>query len=472
VPRLAGVHHRSVDDRPLALEGAQEGEATDLERIVAERDALRVQLEAHRHGLGWRRRARRSIAPLLVVVFALSTFASGVGTWLHRSTLDRDVWAERAVPLGEDPAVQAALAAWTTSQVVAVVDLRALLEEALPERADVLAGPMSSAVTDWIGGRVDRFFASDRFGQLWAVAVTRTHDRAVDVLRGDRRNVTVEGDQVTIDLIPVINAVLVDIAGRAPALVGGGEVELPRPSVDDAPEAVRRRIGQALGTDLGADFGTITVDHGGDLAATQQAVRMLDRLVVVSILVMVLSAAGALTVSTRRRRTVLQLLGATALVAIAVRRLTFVLQDQILDLVRVETNRPAASAVVHAFTGPFTDAAATTLWIVAALALLVAVTGPYPWASRVRRTVSGGQEPGADGLTGARREATSAWLVGHADALRLGGYAIGALALWVADLTWSTLLLLVAAVAAWQMALVRLTSDAPASPEEPSPAER
>jgi hypothetical protein len=406
---------------------------------------------------------------VLIVIFALSTFASGVGIWLHRSTLDRDVWAERVVPLGEDPAVQAALAAWTTSQVAAVVDLRALLEEALPERADVLAGPMSSVVTDWIGGRVDRFFASDQFGQLWAVAVTRAHDRAVDVLRGDRRNVTVEGDQVTIDLIPVINAVLVDIAGRAPALMGG-EVELPRPSVDGAPGVVRLRIGQALGTDLGADFGTITVGHGGELAAAQQAVRMFDRLVAVSILVMVLSAAGALAVSTRRRRTVLQLLGATALVAIAVRRLTFVLQDQILDLVRVETNRPAASAVVQAFTDPFTGAAAATLWIVAALALLIAVTGPYRWATRVRRAVAGVTRPARRDVTGERREATGAWLVGHADALRLGGYAIGALALWVVDLTWSTLLLLAAAVAAWQVVVVRLTAAAPASHEEPSPA--
>jgi hypothetical protein len=409
---------------------------------------------------------------VLVVVFALATLASGVGSWLHRSTLDRDVWAERVVPLGEDPAVQAALARWTTSQVMAVVDLRALLDEALPQRADVLAGPLSSVVTDWIGERVESFLASDAFGQLWAVAVTQAHDRAVDVLRGDRRNVTVNGDQVTIDLVPVIDAVLVDVAGRAPALVGGG-IEPPRISVDDAPEAVRRRIAQALGTDLGADFGTITIDHGGELATARQAVRMFDRLVLVSILVMVLSAAGALAVSTRRRRTALQLLGAAALVAIAVRRLTFVLQEQVLELVRVETNRPAVSAVVHSFTDPFTDAAATTLWIVAASALLVAATGSYRWATSVRRTVTGLTKHAAGEPTESRHEATRAWLVGHVDALRLGGYALGALALWVAELTWPTLLLLVAAIAVWQVALVRLTSDASsATHDEPSPASR
>jgi hypothetical protein len=460
-----------MPDRTLALPSAQEGEPVDVQRPMAERDPRRAQPEAGRHGRRRWHRVRHRVAPVLVLVFAVSTLASGVGTWLHRSTLNDDVWAERVVPIGEDPAVQAALASWTTAQLVAVVDLRALLEDAFPQRADVLAGPLSSVVTDWIGERVDRFLASDEFGQLWAVAVTQAHDRAVDVLRGERRNVTVDGDRVTIDLLPVIHAVLDDLADRAPALVGGGE--LPRHSVDDAPIAVRRRLGQVLGTDLGADFGTITIDHGGEVAAARQAVRMFDRGVVASILAMVLSAAAALAVSTRRRRTGLQLLGAAALVALAVRRLTFLLEDRILDLVRVETNRPAISAVVHSFTDPFTDAAATTLWIVAALALLVAATGPYHWATRVRRTVTGVTHLAPGEVTEADREATRTWPAGHADGLRLGGYALGALALWVAELTWPTLLLLAAAVASWQVALVRLTSDAPpARPDEPSPAPR
>jgi hypothetical protein len=413
-------------------------------------------------------RARRAVAAVLVVVFALSTLTSGVGIWLHRSTLDEDVWAERVVPLGADPAVQAALAAWTTDQVMAAVDVRALLEDGLPPRAGVLAGPLSSAVTGWIGDRVDRFYASDEFERLWTVAATQAHDRAVDVLRGDLPNATASRDGVTIDLVPVIDAILRDVADRAPSLVGR-DIALPRLSIDDAPGLLRQRIGRSVGTDPGPDFGIITIDDGGKLAGAQQAVRWFDRLVVVSIALMLLSAAGAVSLSPRRRRTVLQLLGATALVAIATRRVTFVLQGQILDLVRVDVNRPAASVVVHSLTDPFTDAAATALWVVAAVTVAVAMTGPYRWARQVRGTVVDVTRSLVGAVTGASRNtATTTWMAANADALRVGGYALGALVLWVAELTWATLLLLAVAVAAWQVLLARLTDGATPAPASPS----
>jgi hypothetical protein len=409
-------------------------------------------------------RARRALAPALVVVFALSTLTSGVGIWLHRSTLNEDVWAERVVPLGADPAVQAALAAWTTDQVMTAVDVRALLEDGLPPRAGVLAGPLSSAVTDWIGERVDRFYASDEFEHLWTVAATQAHDRAVDVLRGDLPNVTAGTDSVTIDLVPVVEAILRDVADSAPALVGR-DVALPRLSMNDAPGLVRQRIGQSLGTDPGPDFGIITIDDGGQLASARQAVRLFDRLVVVSIALMLLSAAGAVAASPRRRRTALQLLGATALVAIATRRVAFVLQDQILDLVRVEVNRPAVSAVVHSLTDPFTDAAGTVLWVVTAVTVAVVATGPYRWAREVRRTIVSVTRSLLGAVTGAYRDtATTTWLAANADALRVGGYAVGALVLWVAELTWPTLVLLVAVIGAWQVLLARLPDRATPSP--------
>jgi hypothetical protein len=422
--------------------------------------------EARRDLPRWIGRGRRIAAPILVVLFAVSFSASGVGTWLHRSTLDEDVWAERVVPLGTDPEVQAALAAWTNTQLAPLVDTRAVLREALPDRADVLAAPLSSAVTAWVAHRVDRFFASGEFERLWATVTSQAHEAAVRLLRRDPSNVEVGDHGVTIDLVPVIAAVLADIADRAPALVGS-TVELPSTGIEDAPGDLREQLGRTVGVDLPPGFGTITIDDGGALAGTRRGVELFDRIVLASLVLTVLAALAALATSPYRRRTAFQLLGAAALAALAVRRVTLLLQDQIVELVEVEANRAAASAVVHRFTDPFTDAAAATTWVVVAATILLAVTGPYRWATRLRTTAAGvvGSAIGTVGA-GTREVTTTRWAIGHADALRLAGYGGGALALWFVDVSWSTLLVVAAVVTAWQIVLVRITRREPPPDEE------
>ena len=60
-----------------------------------------------------------------------------------------------------------------------------------------------------------------------------------------------------------------------------------------------------------------------------------------------LSFIGALAASTRRRRTLLQLLGVAAVGAVLIRRICFLLQDEVNGLVKVDVNRSAANVVVR-----------------------------------------------------------------------------------------------------------------------------
>ncbi len=434
-------------------------EDADVAQLAAERDALAAEVETLRRRRSWAATARRLVAPVLVAVFAVSFLAAGVGIWLQRTTLNDEVWAERVVPIGEDPEVQAALAAWTTEQVLTAVDVEGLLRDALPQQAQVLATPLTRAVDDWVGERVDAVFASDRFEEIWSAVAIRAHEVAVEVLRDERPNIVADDDSITVNLVPLVNAVLAEVLDRAPALVGS-DVDLPEVQVGDLPEEARERLAAVLGVELDEDFGTITIDDGGSLSTAQQVVRLLDRFVVLSVLLAIASAVGAMWASANRRRTLLQLLGATALVAVVVRRATFAIQDQVVDLVRVDENRPAASVVVHALTDPFTDSAAVVLWVVAAVALVVAVTGPYPWAQRVRTTATDASRTVA-GTVGERVQdpATARWVVAHADALRIAGWVGGALLLWFVDLSWWTFVVVGARVAAWQVALARIAPD-------------
>lgn len=456
------------DDRPDAppyADEAGEGDAATGEPttadLAAENEALRAQVDQLATKRRTKDRVRGVVAGFLVFVFAVTFLSGGVGFWLHRNTLNQEVWEERVVPLGKDPAVQAALAAWTTDQLMTTVDPKALIADALPKKAQILAGPISAAVEDFVRKKVEEFFASPQFEKLWAFAATKAHDEAISTLRGKREAVTANGDEITINLVPMIDAVLAEVLDSAPGLVGS-DVTLPKISVEDLPESARKKLGDALGQDLSSDFGVIKINDGGALNQSQQAVKIIDRAVALAIIVSILAFAGALLVSTRRRRTLLQLIGGAAVACIIVRRAGFGVQNQVDSLVKVAVNQPAAKVVVATFVDPLTHSAGVILWVLAAVTVIAVLTGPYGWAVRLRHgTVALFQSLRTSVTERATDDATTAWIIEHADALRIVGYALGALALWFVDLSWLTFLLIAVLVAVWQLVLARVVAGAP-----------
>lgn len=444
--------------------GPEPTDELTVEALVHERDALRQQVDRL---AGRRRRGARTrglIAGFLVLVYGLLFITSGVGIWLHRNTLNRDVWNERVVPLGEDPAVQQALATWATDQLMQTVDPKGLFQDALPPKAQILAVPMSAAVETFVRDKVDQFFASERFVKIWTVAATQAHDQAIKTLRDQRPAVTADSDKVTINLVPLLDAILNEILDAAPGLVGA-DVTIPTVSVTDVPAVAREKLADALGLDLSEDFGTITVYDGGKLRAAQDAVRLFDKVVVLTAVLTVLLFAAALWASARRRRTLLQLVGATAVACIVVRRVCFLLQDQVLELLRDDQNRAAVRVVLLGFVSPLTNTASLALWAAAIVGAVAAITGPYPWAVGLRQAAARMVGTATTAVTDkATDDQTSAWIVEHADALRIAGYVAGALVLWFVDLSWAVLILVAAAVAAWQVFLSRL---APVPDDEP-----
>ncbi|MGN6694071.1 MAG: hypothetical protein ACTHN0_07830, partial [Aquihabitans sp.] len=270
------------------------------------------------------------------------------------------------------------------------------------------------------------------------------------------------GEKVTINFIPLINAVLAEILKEAPGLVGS-DVKLPTITVEDVPTAAREKLGDALGVDLGKDFGTFTVYDGGKLSTAQQAVRIFDAVVPLTTILAILAFVGALLASTRRRRTLLQLLGVAAVGAILIRRICFVLQDQVNGLVKVEVNRPAANVIVRTFVHPLTDGAATALWIIGIVAAIAILTGPYPWVVKLRSGIANlFRSAGTAVSDRANDDDTLVWVARNVDGLRIAGFVLGALMVWFFDLTWLNLFLILVVVAAWEVVVAQLAGRAPA----------
>ena len=438
-------------------------------RLRAERDALRAEVEGLRGRSRHRGWWRRTVAASLVFLACVVLVTAVIGIWARRNFLDTDRFVDRAGPLIEEPVVQAALAARLTEQVMALVDPEALFEEVLPERGQLLAVPLANAVEGFVGDQVESFLGTEQFERLWVGAITLAHEASVRLLRDESEAVTTEDGQITVNLLPVVNAVLAEITAQSPEILGR-EVDLPDVTVDDVPEAAIARIEDALGVDLGDDFGQFTVYDDGKLTAVQDAISLFDRLVVVLLPLGIVLAGLALWVSHRRRRTLLQLTVGLVIGMVLIRRVGFRVQDEVAVLPPRPAGQQSAALAAEAFIKPLTTFGG---WVIAGavvVAVIAVLTADYPWVVSLRGRAAAlwAQAVTTTGER-ARDEATVAWVGAHRDALLAAGGAVGLVILWVADLSWFGLLVVLALVGAFELAVYRIGSRHAAEATAPPP---
>jgi len=406
-----------------------------------------------------RRFARSGTTGVLVVLTAISFLVAGLGFWLHRNTLDTDVWVDRVGPLAADPEVDSALTGYTTAQIMSLLNVEEFFTDVLPERGQILAGPLTGAVEDFVRDHVSDFFESDDFDDLWVALNQRAHAAAVDLLRGEEGEaIQADQDSVTIDFVPVINEVLRRIGERSPEILGR-DVHLPTLSVDDVPSEARERLGDALGVDLDEDFATVTVFDAGKLKTTQDAVALFDDAVVIAALMTVVLAGLTLLVARDRRRSGLYLLAGVAIDLVLVRRVGFRVQEDVTGLVRNPANEGAARAVTDAFVDPLVHNALIYLWIAVGLGVVLFLVGPSQPAAAARDLGARAGRAGVAAVrTGAHDERTTVWVSDHVEGLQIGGVIAAAALLFLLELSWLGLLVLLVLLGAWEVVVSRMAS--------------
>lgn len=453
-------------DSPTEVDPPEEP-TPDIEALKAERDELAHEVEVLQTRGRRKGRVRGVLAVIGVVLSCVILLAASLGVFARRSFLKTDNFSDRAGSLIEDPGVQTALSAYLTDQLNQLIDPQTILQDALPDRAQILAVPLAGAVENFIGDQVSTFVASDTFDRLWKAAVETAHSEAVRVLEGDTPLLEESGDNIVINLLPVINGVLAQIGEASPEIFGR-TVDLPTITVDDVPDDAREAIGDALGITLDDNFGTFTVYDDGALSSAQEAVALADKLVWVLVVLTPLAIAATLAISTRRRRTLLQLTIGIALTMVVLRRLVFLFQKDLLDLVKVEENVPAVEATSNTFLDPLTTGALYLGIGALVVAAIAAVTGPYSWAVRLRSGVTSlARTVVSTASDRAQDQATIDWVGANVDKLRLGGAAVGLVLLWWLDLSWLGFFLLAAFVGGYELLVNRLAEQAVVVEDEP-----
>ncbi len=154
-------------------------------------------------------RGRAVGAVALLVVGCLLAMVSVVAVWGRTQILDTDRYVRTVAPLADDPLVQDEVAAKVADVVNERLDAARLAAEALPERAQFLAGPLAEGASRLVERVATEVTHSAAFPQLWSVMNRAAHPQVVAVLTGrEVAGVSIDPEnRLLLDLRPVLDAV-------------------------------------------------------------------------------------------------------------------------------------------------------------------------------------------------------------------------------------------------------------------------
>jgi hypothetical protein len=368
-------------------------------------------------------RPRRSVgratasAVLLTLACVLAPL-SVTAVWASAELSDTEQYVETVAPLAEDPAVRSAVANQVTAAVLdgleveelttQLVDTLAAQENVPPRVAAALPGlvvPISNGVENFTRTQIGNIMATPQFAQVWEQVNRVAHTQVVRLLEGNQGGaVSAQGDSITLNLAPIIEQV------RARLVAQGFTLAENIPVVDRSFVLVQSdTITQAQG------FYSLLNTLGAWL----------------SVVALVLFAAGLYLARDRRRALLKGALGVTAAMVVLGAGLA------IFRTVYVESTpggilTPEAAGSVFDTLVRFLRTglrAAAVLGLVVALAAFVA--GPSTAAVRTRSVLRGGFASlrGSAESAGWNPGRAGTWTHAHKRGLQIGLLATSGLAL-------------------------------------------
>jgi hypothetical protein len=431
----------------------------DLEAVRAEVDRLKEEVEKLEAKPQKRARLRKVFAVVFIVIAVLAFSAATPGVWARRTVYNSNRYLAVVGPLASDPAIQEALARQLTQAVFTATDVQAKVQAAIAERAPRLgfiAGPLTSSLQGFVQDQAQKVLASSQFQDFWVRANTALQKQVVAVLDGNSDVLTVQGNQVVFNYLPLLNDALQQLSGTLSAILNR-PITLPTITPDTVPSQAVASLQTALGVTLPPNFGSVTLFQGDELTSVQDAVSTFNKILILAIVLFIIGAALALIFSTNRRRTLLQLLTALIVVVVLERRFAIAEANNVVSMAKPE-NQAAVQAIIGAFLSSLLLATKRILWVLFVVLIVAVVTAPYPWAVRARAWVGDVGRAGVGAVRGAEIGPATVWVGGHRDALMLAGAVVAAIILLFATISLGWFLVLAIVLVLYELAVYRIAA--------------
>ena len=326
---VTGDPPAATPERVAALEA-------ELAQVKADRSIEQERLDRR---AGW----RRFFAMVLAIVAAVSIVFSLTGIWLRTTMLNSENFASAAGPLTKNEDVARAVGEYAAAEIVTHTGAQQEIQQVLPSDAQVLAGPIASALQTGLAEGVEDVIQTDEFEAVFETAVRIAHSEALLVLEGDGDAIESSDGRVTLNLVTVINDVLREASADLSAVLGTN-ITAPTISADDIPADQIAQLEAALGVQLPADFGQVTLFQSDELSQAQRWVDRFDAGLEVAVVIAIASTVGAFALASDRRRMVVVIGSAVPIFTIVTWLLVDANESSYFGHIDDQTSRAAARA--------------------------------------------------------------------------------------------------------------------------------
>ena len=352
-------------------------------------------------------RWRRFLVGFLVFLSVVLVPLAGVSVWVRNLVLDTDRYVDTVSPLVRNEAITNLVAERLTTRLFREVDVEAEAKDALPERAQFLAGPLSTGVETFVREAATRVLASEQFATIWDNANRRAHALVVAALTGEsERNVAIKNGKVVLNLSAVIDEVIKRLDQRGV-------------TVFDSLAKDQKNL-------------QVTLFDADQLDQAKRAVHLLDRVRVVLVVLVFVFLGVALILSGNRRRSLIRW-GIGIVIAMGITALLLALGREIY--LNHAKNHDAAAAAFDIIVRNLRNGIRVLALIGIIVALAAFLSGPSRVAVRIRqgsRDLIGSLGRKAD-EAGWDAGPVGVWVAAHKMALRVAGVAVALLILFSLD---------------------------------------
>jgi hypothetical protein len=283
-----------------------------------------------------------------------------LAVWANRQLLNPNNWANTSGRLLQNAAVRDATSNYLVNQLYANVDVAGELKSRLPAQLRPLAGPISGALRNAATTAAQKALAAPRVQDAWKQANKAADQTFVDIVNGKKGALQVTGGEVSLNLAPIV----AEITNR---------LGVPDLSAKLPPSVANLKILKSNQIKLVQDLG--------------KALKGLALLL--TIIVPLLYALAIWLARGYRRRTLMNVGIAIVFAGVLVFLARTLIVSQVTDsLVKTDSVRPAATAVISIATSMLSEIAGA--FVVVGVPLIAAAwfAGPARLAVRVRRAIA------------------------------------------------------------------------------------
>ncbi|MCX6523391.1 MAG: hypothetical protein NTX58_01300 [Actinobacteria bacterium] len=191
---------------PVEAEGTPSAETAEQEvdRLRAENARLHNQIEVASAASSEKKslRSRAVLSVSLVVLGAILLPLAALTVWTRNQVLNTDRYLETVAPLSNDPAVIDALTSRISTAIEDQLDVKAVVEEKLPENLKILAAPIASGADSLIGTVTSKALNSKQFDTIWVTANKDGHARSCSRSSRSSRKFSLESTKSLVWISP------------------------------------------------------------------------------------------------------------------------------------------------------------------------------------------------------------------------------------------------------------------------------